>query len=170
MAEVEMVSVVDFNDVVIGEVPRIQLVDRRVNFRVVHVLARNRAGKILLQRPAISLRKPFRLGSSVAGHVRAGESYVDAARREYQEELGLDPPTLEFLGRTWVDETDRRKFVGVFVAHEDREVRPDGLEVEGVEELTVSEVERLLRIPGAVSETFLRVFRFASDAGALRGG
>lgn len=119
-----MVSIVDDHDLVVGTMPRAFLKDSQVNYRVVHVLVHDRAGRLLLQRPARQLKKGFEFGSSVAGHVRAGESYAQAAHREYREELGVDPPALDFLGTTWLDEGRRRKFIGVFIGEENRTLRP----------------------------------------------
>jgi isopentenyl-diphosphate delta-isomerase len=52
-------------------------------------------GRLLLQRRSASVdHYPGALTISVLGHIDAGESSMDAAEREIQEELGLDPATL----------------------------------------------------------------------------
>jgi 8-oxo-dGTP pyrophosphatase MutT (NUDIX family) len=40
---------------------------------------------------------------SAAGHVSAGESYADSAKRELQEETGLAADELEYLGTFWFE-------------------------------------------------------------------
>jgi 8-oxo-dGTP pyrophosphatase MutT (NUDIX family) len=167
MTEVELVDIVDLSDRVVGVAPRAELVDRGLNFRVVHVLVGDRAGRLILQRPARARRKAFQWGSSVAGHVRSGESYDQAARREYREELGVEPPELTHVGTTWLDEDGRRKFIGVFVAEDDREFRPDPEEVEFLSAHSRDQLWRFLREPGVVSVTLARVLRYAHECGAL---
>lgn len=59
-----------------------------------HVVVRNAAGQIFLQRRSQNKRvQPGKWDTSVGGHVDPGESYEQAARRELYEELGiaLDP-------------------------------------------------------------------------------
>lgn len=165
MSEAELVDVVDLADTVVGSVPRGRLRDGGLNFRVVHVLASDARGWLILQRVAPREGARFTHGSSVAGHVRAGESYAAAAVREFIEELGVEPPELRSLGVTWLDEPDRRKFIGVFVARVRAPLRPDPEEVAAIETMPVAEVRRLLReMPRMFSETFARVFRHVDSA------
>ncbi len=74
--------------------------------RAVHVVVRDAAGRIYLQKRSRNKRiQPGRWDTSVGGHVDPGESYRQAALRELHEELGValaDPETLEELHRyTW---------------------------------------------------------------------
>lgn len=166
MTEVELVDVVDLEDRVIGVRPRAELADAGLSYRVVHVLLEDGEGNLLLQRPAVSRARAFRYGSSVAGHVRSGESYHAAAHREYFEELGVAPLRLHDLGRAWLDEAGRRKFIGVFVGTESRPLAPDPSEVQSVAPVPIAKVRRILRDePDAFSPTFARVFRHVTDAG-----
>jgi isopentenyldiphosphate isomerase len=158
MTEAEWVDVVDLSDVVVGAAPRPLLRDGGLNHRVVHVFVSNRAGELLLQRPAGEKAARFVYGSSVAGHVLRGESYAQAARREFEEELGVRAPELQGAGKTWLDEGNRRKFIGVFTAHADGPFDPDPTEVAGLEFLPTRDVRRRLRRSGTFSETFARVF------------
>lgn len=168
MTEVELVDIVDLEDRVIGVRPREELADAGLSYRVVHVLLEDGAGNLLLQKPAASRARAFRYGSSVAGHVRSGESYRAAAHREYLEELGLAPQGLQDLGRAWLDEAGRRKFIGVFVGTESRTLAPDPTEVQRVDALPIATVRRILRDePEVFSPTFARVFRHVTDAGYL---
>lgn len=168
MSDAEIVDVVDLSDRVIGSAPRGALVDRGLNYRVVHVLVQDREGNLLLQCPARHLQKAFRLGSSVAGHVRSGETYAQAARREYREELGVEAPEMEHVGTTWLDEDGRRKFIGVFLARDARLLHPDPLEVERIERVPLVELTPLLRDEGALSATFRRVLKYVEERSALK--
>ena len=55
-----------------------------------HVLVVDSEGKILLQVRGSQQAHPGLLDFSVTGHVRVGESYIDAALRETTEEIGLE--------------------------------------------------------------------------------
>lgn len=168
MSADEIVDVVDEYDHVVGALPRSRLVVTRSNHRVVHLLLRDGRGRLLLQRPSRASGKTFEWGSSVAGHVRSGESYEAAAFRECSEELGIAPERLIAAGTTWIDEGGRRKFIGVFVGEESGSLSPDPSEVERVEAIPLPEVRRLLREkPESFSPTFARAFHFARAQGHL---
>ena len=69
--------------------------DRTLTHRAVHVLVRNSAGELFLQkRSKNKFTQPGKWDASVGGHVDPGESYETAALREMEEELGLGPSLL----------------------------------------------------------------------------
>src|SRR5580692_4842 len=78
------VDVVDGSDRVIGTGQRRHVLQQNAGFRVTHVFVFNRAGDLLLQQIAPGLRHPGQWGSSVAGYLRAGEDYRQAAERKLQ--------------------------------------------------------------------------------------
>lgn len=156
----EIVDVVDLTDRVIGTAPRAHLRSASLNYRVAHVFVFDSKGRLLLQRPAPGKASAFAWGSSVAGHVQAGEGYAAAALRECVEELGFRPRALTHVGTTWLDEGGRRKFIGVFTTTHDGPFSPDSAEVAGLERWPVPAVRKALREqPGLFSATFQRVFR-----------
>lgn len=164
----ELIDVVDAADNVLGVLPRKALKAAASNYRVVHVLVLDSRARFVLQRIASTRTAGFRLGSSVAGHVRSGESYEAAARREFAEELGTAAPPLTDCGKTWLDEDGRRKFVGVFLARCDGPFRPDPAEVAGLEPLSPQDVRQLRRAaPETFSPTFHRVLRHVEASGFL---
>ncbi len=61
--------------------------------RIAVVYLTNTKDQILVQK-----RKDGRLDHSAAGHVDPGESYIEAAKRELEEELGLAKVTLKEVG------------------------------------------------------------------------
>jgi len=66
--------------------------------RAVHVLIFDQAGDVYLQqRSRWKDRHPLKWDSSAAGHVAAGESYEETARRELKEELGINVPLEKLL-------------------------------------------------------------------------
>jgi isopentenyldiphosphate isomerase len=72
----------------------------RLIHRTVHVVVRDGAGRLLLQKRARHKDiQPGRWDTAVGGHLQPGEDWAAAARRELAEELGLEQPApaLEFL-------------------------------------------------------------------------
>jgi isopentenyl-diphosphate delta-isomerase type 1 len=94
----EILEVVDADDNVIGRATRSEIHQRGLTHRAVHIFLFNSAGDIYVQRrSAIKDRFPRRLDSSAAGHVDPGESYEQSARRELEEELGIEADLEEVL-------------------------------------------------------------------------
>lgn len=109
-----LIDVVDESNEPIDAVPRGEVFERRANFRTVHVLLLNGSGELLLQQLGpLRHRYPMRWGSSVAGYLRAGESYEEAAARRLSEELKLTTPVSP-LGVLSMTDDGLIKFVGVF--------------------------------------------------------
>jgi 8-oxo-dGTP pyrophosphatase MutT (NUDIX family) len=75
------------------------------------------------------------------GHLEPGERAVDAALRESQEEIGLDPALVEVIGSLGVAERRQRServapFVGLVTGHP--RLVPDGREVAAIFEVPVT--------------------------------
>jgi len=87
----ERFAVVDENDQVVGAAPRATVHGNNLLHRAIHILLFNQKGELFLQkRSRLKDRHPCVWDSSAAGHVDSGEDYDDAARRELQEELGVN--------------------------------------------------------------------------------
>ena len=86
----ELLDVVDENDTVIGVKTRGEIHARGLMHRAVHILLFNSKHELFLQKRSMSKdEQPGKWDSSAAGHVDSGEAYVDCARREIAEELGI---------------------------------------------------------------------------------
>ncbi len=86
----EIFDVVDENDVVIGQKTRDEVHAENLLHRAVHVFIFNKRGDLLLQqRSMFKDVHPGVWGSSVSGHLDAGEDYATAAVRELDEEMGI---------------------------------------------------------------------------------
>jgi len=94
----EFLEIVNERGEVMGLAPRSEIHGNpALLHRVVHVLAFDPKGKILLQKR--SMKKdvaPGRWDTSVGGHVDPDETLIQAAKREMEEELGISAP-VEFL-------------------------------------------------------------------------
>jgi isopentenyldiphosphate isomerase len=86
----ELLDVVDDNDEVIAVKRRGDIHAQGLMHRAVHILLFNSRGELFLQKRSMSKdEQPGKWDSSAAGHVDSGEDYLDCARREIGEELGV---------------------------------------------------------------------------------
>lgn len=86
----ELLDVVNDEDTVIGQEMRSTVHQLGLQHRGAHVFLFTKDGKMLVQkRSADRAASPSMLDCSVSEHVKAGESYLDAAMRGMKEELGL---------------------------------------------------------------------------------
>lgn len=86
----DIFDIVDENDQVIGRERRSIIHAQKLRHRAVHILLRNAAGQVFLQkRSLLKDLNPNRWDSSCSGHVDSGEDYDTAAVRELHEELGV---------------------------------------------------------------------------------
>jgi 16S rRNA (adenine1518-N6/adenine1519-N6)-dimethyltransferase len=94
----ERFPVVDKSDRILRYAPRSDVHGNNLLHRAVHILIFNQANDVYLQqRSRWKDRHPLKWDSSAAGHVTAGESYDETARRELQEELGINVPLRKIL-------------------------------------------------------------------------
>ncbi len=139
----EVFDVVDAHDVPVGTATRAEIHERGLMHRAVHVLVFNKRGDLLLQQR--SMHKdvhPGLWGTSVSGHLDAGEDYLAAAIREMDEEMGIrvnEAPAE--LARIAPCEATGMEHVRVFRAHFDGKPRFPAAEVEAALWLPVAEVD-----------------------------
>lgn len=96
-------DVVNENDQVIGQKKRSELyAEHASNCRVINAFLVNSQGQIWIpRRTAHKALFPLHLDMSCGGHVRSGEHYEAAFKREVEEELNLDVSQIPWslLGR-----------------------------------------------------------------------
>jgi 16S rRNA (adenine1518-N6/adenine1519-N6)-dimethyltransferase len=96
--EEERFPVVDKNDRFLRYARRSDVHGNNLRHRAVHILIFNPAGEVYLQqRSRRKDRHSLKWDSSAAGHVAAGESYEETARRELEEELWINVPLEKVL-------------------------------------------------------------------------
>jgi isopentenyl-diphosphate delta-isomerase len=87
----ELLDIVNDEDVVTHQEMRSTAHQLGLQHRGVHVFLFTPNGKMLVQkRSADRAASPSMLDCSVSEHVKAGESYLDAAMRGMKEEMGVD--------------------------------------------------------------------------------
>lgn len=93
------VVVVNDKDEIIGTMPKNEAHKNGTPHRIAVVYLENDKGEILVQ-----VRMSGSLDHSSAGHVDPGESYLEAAKRELKEELGVENIDLAEVGKGRSDE------------------------------------------------------------------
>jgi 8-oxo-dGTP pyrophosphatase MutT (NUDIX family) len=99
----EYVDVVDEKDRVTGQAPKAAVHRHGLRHRVAAVLLQGEDGKYLIPTASGIKAEAGLLYHSAAGHVLSGESYLDSALRELQEETGLIADNLNYLGAFWFE-------------------------------------------------------------------
>lgn len=89
----EVIILVDKHNTIIGDVPRRLMNFGRDHHRVTYILVFDTKGNLLIQkRTDDKAFCPGYYGITTGGVVERGETYIDSAHRELQEELGFDAP------------------------------------------------------------------------------
>lgn len=116
----EYLDVVDENDQVVGRASYNDIYKKLLSHRIVHILIYNDKGEMAIQlRSKNKVFLPLHWSTSVGGHVQAGESFEQAAKRECREEIGAEVQ-MEFVGKILYEDKiffkGLKKFLGVFKA------------------------------------------------------
>jgi 8-oxo-dGTP pyrophosphatase MutT (NUDIX family) len=135
-----VIDLVDGKNHVIGRIARAEVFEQKANFRVVHVIVRNREGAILVQKIAGGLRHEGAWGSSVAGYLKAGETYKRAALRKLKEEVGLNVARITSHGTTSMRDEDCQKFIGVYSVQHEGPFKLVPGHVAGIELLSIDKI------------------------------
>jgi 16S rRNA (adenine1518-N6/adenine1519-N6)-dimethyltransferase len=126
----ERFPIVDKNDRILRDASRSEVHGNNLRHRAVHILIFNQAGDIYLQqRSRWKDRHPLKWDSSAAGHVAAGESYDDTARRELKEELGVNV-SLQKIAKLPASQKTDQEFVWLYRGFASGDVVPDKSEIE----------------------------------------
>src|SRR5947208_11129889 len=126
----ERFPIVDKNDRILRYASRSEVHGNNLRHRAVHILIFNQVGDLYLQqRWRWKDRHPLKWDSSAAGHVTAGESYDDTARRELKEELGV-LVALQKIAKLPASQKTDQEFVWLYRGVASGDVVPDKSEIE----------------------------------------
>ena len=142
----EMMDVVNEQDEIINTVSQPEIYEKKLTHRIVHVFVLNpENGKIYLQkRSDMKSYLPGYYCTSAGGHVRSGESYEEAAKRELQEEIGLTTQ-LEKIGSMNFILNEQNRFIDLFVTYANEGFNFTDGEVAGGRFFGVLEVDTLIK-------------------------
>lgn len=136
------VVIVNEKDEVMGTMLRAEAEKNGTPHRIAVTYLENKENKILVQ-----VRMSGSLDHSSAGHVDPGETYLETATRELEEELGVSNATLISIGKGFSDEIrqdvgeHRVHFFEVFVCN----AKPGVLNTEEVKDVYWANPEDILR-------------------------
>ncbi len=158
------VVIVDENDQEIGSAMLAEAWKNGLYHRVVHIVAEDEQGRILLQRRAAGARLwPHRWDHSAGGHVDESFDYDSAAVAEVAEELGLHDVHLEKIAthpsKLMHDELVLNRFATLYRLRisADTPINPAQDEVSETRWFTLTEVKDLIK---RHPEQFTDVFRY----------
>jgi isopentenyldiphosphate isomerase len=142
----EIFDIVSEDDAVLGQAPRkLCHGNPALIHRAVHVLVFNPAGELLLQQRSPNKDiQPGKWDTSVGGHLAVGESYLEAARREMAEELGISGLPMMFLYHSKIRNRVESENIATYLVVTDREIAHDPAEISAVRFWTRSAIERSL--------------------------
>jgi isopentenyldiphosphate isomerase len=107
--------------------------------RAVHVLIEIFGGRLIIQKKAAHTENGGKWSSSASGHVRANETYEEAAIRETKEELGLelDRSDLDEITKIAPSEATGNEFVTLYYYLMDPENEKIDLSSDEVDEVII---------------------------------
>jgi len=114
----ELFYLVDEHDNVLGSVARKKAHAEKLNHRSIYIIVKNSKDQILFQkRSSKKDTHPYLWTLSVGGHVAYPETYLEAAKKELKEELGINLP-LKFIKKIYLNEP--REFCHAYLAKTDK--------------------------------------------------
>lgn len=135
---------------------------------VVHLHIIDRQERLFLQRRSLQKDlQPGKWDTSVGGHVRYGESILEALYREASEELGLRDFNPIYLGTYRYDTEKDSEYVNMFAAVGTFDLHPDMDEVIECRPWTLHEIDRNIKT-GIFTSNFAEEYkRIKSQLSAL---
>ena len=149
----EIFDIVDESDKVIGALPRSEIHRRQLKHRAIHIFWLRADGKLALQRRSYAKdNSPGLLSSSCAGHVDSGETYLVAAVRELEEELGVkvEPVQLQEVDYAPPHAELGQEFVRSYLLQGEFHLRLHRPEVDSIVWRTPAEVGQWVKVQPAL--------------------
>ena len=143
----EILDIVNEKNEVIGQAEREEIHRKKLPHRIVHVLVFNDQRKLALhKRPPWNIFCPNGWTTSAGGHVDSGESYKQAALREYKEELGVSSPIKLAYEDIYEDGRGLKKFLQTFKTIYNGPFNPDLEKVREIRFLTFDEIKNMINM------------------------
>jgi len=137
----ELLDIVNENNEIIGVEKRNKAHKNHLLHRAVIILIANNKNKFLLQlRKSTKKQYPLYWAGSVNGHVSSGDSFLEAAKKEMKEEIGIETE-LKFIDKFIIDNKIEHEIVGVFFARYNGSFNFDMSEIEKINQIDVQELK-----------------------------
>lgn len=169
----ELLDLVNELDEVTGQAMRSVVHKEGLWHRGVHVFLFNEQGEMLIQkRSADRKNSPSLLDCSVSEHVKAGESYLEAAVRGLQEEMGVEGVDLTLRGKIKMEYGVNDNEISVIYEGRLRgkSVQFDPVEIAEIMFMSLDEVKiQIIRYPEKYCYWFIQLMKwYFGDTANLR--
>lgn len=145
MSQIEFLDIVDKDDNIIGTTSKEDIYKKSLGHRICHIIIFNNDGKMVLQKRSSKVSFcPDHWSAAVGGHVQSGETYEQAALREYEEELGVKSE-LELVGKDLYCTTNiPYKFLTTFKTSYGGQFNPDIEVVSEVRSFDMEDIKKMI--------------------------
>jgi isopentenyl-diphosphate delta-isomerase len=159
----EFLDIITDEDIVTGQEMRSRIHELGLWHRGAHVFLFTTEGKMLIQkRSADRASSPSLLDCSVSEHVKAGESYLEAATRGLKEEMGVDgialTPLIKLCMKYGVNDNEISTLYEGTV--DPTRVKFDPVEIESIQYLNLDELRKMIHAdPSQFCGWFVEILR-----------
>lgn len=161
----EMLDIVNEADEVVAQATREAVHAGNHLHRATHMLLQNSQGQVFVQLRSLSKdMNPGLWDTSAAGHVDAGESYLDCAVRELHEELGVSVQAeqLQEFMQVAPSPNNGFEFVRVYLVRSDAAITLEANEIDDGRWMSIAELENwLAEAPGDFTPDFRHIWQNA---------
>ncbi len=161
----EMLDIVDETDEIVAQATREAVHAGNHLHRATHMLLQNSSGEIFVQLRSLSKdMHPGLWDTSAAGHVDAGEAYIDCAVRELCEELGIvvEADKLQEFMRVGPSEENGFEFVRVYWVKSDDPITLEAAEIDDGRWMSAAQLDSwLAKSPGDFTPDFIHIWQNA---------
>lgn len=166
MSNHPLIQIVDENDEPIGAATIAEARQTGAFHRISRVMVEDTQGRVLLQKRSPSMEAwPGYWDNSAAGHVDVGETYMAAATRELQEEIGIAGYVLKEVSYyqtsgNYEGHTINR-FNKLFLVHvpKNTSFTLQSTEVEEVKWVTRTEFQHLVEVGDSITDGLIDAFQ-----------
>ena len=162
--EYKKITVVDENDNVIGYENYHDAVAKGSIRRASVVFIFNEYEEILVQKRSEHISNPLLLDKSCAGHVDEGEEYIDTAKRELKEELGIEKCSLTEVVSSHKRNENFFDTVYTTILPKETQFLIDPHEVHSVQWMSIKQLETLMETePTTFTSNFITLWTALRD-------
>ena len=162
----EIVAIVDEDNNVVGSAARREMRAKRLPHRSTYILVFNSRGEIYIQKRTLTKDVfPGYYDPAAGGVVLAGESYLEGALRELEEEMGIRGVPLQSLFEFYHSDENSRVWGAAFRCVHDGAVTLQEEEVESGSFMAVDEVFRAAATEPFTPDGLYVLQRYVDTAG-----